>query len=145
MAGTPDSRERGFRHSDHTADVGIEAWGPDLATAFAEAALGLAALMADPDTVREREERRVIVEADDPGDLLVRWLSEIVALTDSAGLVWRRFEVTTLGKTHLEGSAFGEPIDATRHRLRTAVKAVTYHALSVDPGPPARVSVIVDL
>jgi SHS2 domain-containing protein len=145
MADIRAVEERGYRHIDHTADVGIEAWGPDFAAAFAEAALGLAALMVDPRSVTEREERCIAIDGDDIGDLLVRWLSEIVALVDSDGLVFCRFEVNALSGHHLEARAFGEPIDATRHRLRTAVKAVTYHALSVDPGPPARVSVIVDL
>jgi SHS2 domain-containing protein len=36
---------RGHALLEHTADVGIRAWGSDVAGAFAEAALGLAELM----------------------------------------------------------------------------------------------------
>ena len=136
---------RGYRYLEHTADVGIEAWGPDLRVAFEEAALALAALMVDPGTVNETEEWRIGLDGDDAGDLLVRWLSELIALVDTDACVFRRFAIDALGERHLEARAWGEPIDPSRHHLRTAVKAATYHALAVDPGPPARVSVIVDL
>lgn len=135
----------GYRYLEHTADVGIEAWGPDLRTAFTEAATGLCALMVDPATVEERVRRRIAVDADDAPDLLVRFLSELIALVDSDGIVFNRVEIVTLSERHLEASAWGEPIDPHRHRLRTAVKAATYHALSVRPGPPARARVILDL
>ncbi len=136
---------RGYRYLEHTADVGIEAWGPDLAAAFEEAASALAALMVDPASVDEREEWRIALDGDDEADLLVRWLSELIALVDTDASVFRRFAVETIGPRRLEARAWGEAIDPARHQLRTAVKAATYHALAVHPGPPARVSVILDL
>lgn len=136
---------QGHGYLEHTADIGIEAWGADLRAAFGEAAVGLCALMVDPATIEEREERRIAVDADDVGDLLVRFLSELIALADSESLLFRRFAIDVLGERHLEARAWGERIDSERHRLLTAVKAATYHTLAVDPGPPARVRVILDL
>lgn len=101
--------------------------------------------MVDPATIEEREERRIAVDADDVGDLLVRFLSELIALADSESLLFRRFAIDVLGERHLEARAWGERIDSDRHRLLTAVKAATYHTLAVEPGPPARVRVILDL
>ena len=44
----------GFRIADHTADVGIEATGPDIKTLFENAARGLFAVVADPAYVEPR-------------------------------------------------------------------------------------------
>jgi len=139
------TRARGYRYLEHTADVGIEAWGPDLRAAFEESAMALAALMVDPATVEDREEWRIAIDGGDPGELLVRWLSELIALVDSAGCAFRRFAIDVLDGRRLEARAWGERIDPARHHPRTAVKAATYHALAVDAGPPARVTVILDL
>ena len=145
MSTTATRGARGYRYLEHTADVGLEAWGPDLRAAFEEAALGLAALMADPATVQERRVWSVDVGGDDDADLLVRWLSALVALVDTDTAAFRRFAVDSLGAGRLCGRAWGERIDPARHRLRTAVKAATYHGLTVEAGPPARVTVILDL
>ncbi len=137
--------ERGYRYLEHTADTGIEAWGATLADAFAEAALGLFALMVDPSTVKERTERRFVVRGDDVEDLLVRWLSELIAVVDSEGLLLRRFAIDSFEGKTMVARGWGETLDPSRHEVRVAVKAATYHRLSVDAGPPARVRVILDL
>ena len=136
---------RGHRYLEHTADVGVEAWGPDLRAAFAEAATALFELMVDPASVEERTERRFSLGGDDLEDLLVQWLSLLIAGVDSDGMLFKRFAVDSLDAKSLEARGWGERIDTRRHRLRTAVKAATYHALLVEPGPPARVRVILDL
>jgi SHS2 domain-containing protein len=117
-----DSR-RGHRYLEHTADIGVEAWGADLREAFEEAATAVAGLMVDPVTVEERAEWRVRIDGDDLEDLLVGWLTRLIALVDSDDRACRRFHVDALGERHLEARAWGEPIDPARHRLLTAVKA----------------------
>lgn len=140
-----DVSVRGHRYLEHTADIGVEAWGPDLPAAFAEAATALFELMVDPASVAERVERRFSVGGTDLEDLLVAWLNELIADVDTDGMLYCRFEIDTLEASGLEARGWGEPIDPARHRLRQAVKAATYHALLVEPGPPARVRVILDL
>jgi SHS2 domain-containing protein len=137
--------DRGHRATPHTADTGIEAWGPTLDAAFEEAALGLFELMIEPISVEERETHRVAVSGGDDGDLLVRWLNELLYLVDARGLVFHRFVVERRAPGALVAMAYGEPFDPARHLPRTAVKAATYHQLAVEPGPPAHVRVIVDL
>lgn len=136
---------RGHRLIAHTADTGIEAWGATLDEAFEEAALALFELMVEPATVSERETHRVTISGTDDGDLLVRWLNELLYLVDARGMVFRRFVVERRGPRALVATAYGEPLDPERHQTRTAVKAATYHQLAVVAGPPARVRVIVDL
>jgi SHS2 domain-containing protein len=136
---------RGHRSVEHTADVGLEAWGATLAEAYEEVAVGLFELMLDLATVWPRIERRIAVTADDPRDLVVRWLTELLYLVDSEGLVFRRFVVQRVGERELVATGYGEPLDLSRHDGRTAVKAATYHDLLVEAGPPARIGVLLDL
>jgi SHS2 domain-containing protein len=135
-----------FELLDHTADVGIVAHGASLEEAFEHAALGMFSVMVELDTVREREERRVEVEADDLEGLLVAWLSELLYLVDTEGLLFRRFKVVGLDERHMQAHAWGEPIDPERHRLGVGIKAVTRHMLAIERQPTGyRVRVIFDI
>lgn len=136
---------RGHRTTSHTADAGLEAWAPSLAEAYEEIGMGLFELMVDPGTIVEREARRLTVRGDDAGDLLVRWITELLYLVDAQGMVFGRLAVERVGERELVATAYGERLDPLRHRPMTAVKAATYHQLMVDPGPPARVRVILDV
>src|SRR2546425_9279294 len=51
-----DPPEAGWEQFDVDADVGVRAWGPTRAEAFAQAALGVFALIVSPDEVDERSE-----------------------------------------------------------------------------------------
>ena len=54
-----------FRILDHTADVGLEAYGTDLSALFANAARGMFQIMADPRTVQPLEQLPVEAAAED--------------------------------------------------------------------------------
>ena len=67
-----------FEVIDHTADVGIAAYGEDLKEAFANAAYALFSMMLDLEGVGDALCRQVEVTADDRSDLLVAWLNELI-------------------------------------------------------------------
>lgn len=124
---------------EHTSEAGVIARGTTLAEAFANAAEGMYALIMELDGIAERETREIVIEVDtDEGEgdkheaLLVDWLLELVFLTESEGLVFRRFAVDELSATRLRGRAWGERFDAERHRTHNVmVKAVTQHMLEI--------------
>lgn len=120
-----------FEILEHTADVGIVAHGDSLAELFANAAIGMFAIMAELEDVRQTEERRIEVEARDQEGLMVRWLTELLYYLDAEELLFSRFVVEEVSETRLRARAFGERIDAERHRLHFGVKAVTRHMLEV--------------
>ena len=135
----------GFRVFGHTAEIGFTAWGDDLAQAFEHAARALVAVTFNPRTIRIRETREVVVEADRPDRLLVRFLNEIVYLIDAEGFVPLRARVT-LGEGSLSAQLRGRVADSYRPvRRGPAVKAVTYHGLEIDPDPPVRARVVLDI
>jgi SHS2 domain-containing protein len=138
--------ERGWEHFEVEADVGIRAWGPTRAAAFAEAALGVLALTVEPASVEEREGREVRAQADGPETLLVAWIDECLYVHEIEGFVTRRVEVTECSDSLVHGRLLGEPLDPGRHRLGTVVKAATLHGVSVEAAETRHeVRVIVDV
>jgi SHS2 domain-containing protein len=116
---------------EHPADVGFIARGRDLRQLFQNAAAALCALACDPDSLDEREERRIEAQGADDESLLFAWLAEILAISDAEQIFFRRVEVTRLEAGRIEGLARGERYDRQRHRAGTYIKAVTYHQLAV--------------
>jgi len=131
--GKPPANTGGCRVLSHTADVGLEAWGPDLASVYVQIALGMFALMADRRTVRPSLRRRIRVTAGDREALLVGWLTELLYYVDAERLLFRDVSVESLDDSTLIAVARGEPADPARHRLKAVVKAATYHRLKVEP------------
>jgi len=129
---------------EHTADVGIMAYGADLKEAFANAAHAMFTLIADLDGVREEICRRIEVRAEDQESLLVSWLNELLYLFDVEGIIFKRFEFMELGENSLEAEGYGELIDTTRHSLKAGVKAATYHMLQIAKEDGYNVRVIFD-
>jgi len=121
-----------YEEIEHTADVGIRAYGSSLDELFATAAEGMFSLIADLDSVKEVGEIEVRLEAEDIPTLLLRWLSELLFTHETQHLLLASFDVQVEG-TSLRGRARGEAIDKKRHELKLVIKAVTRHRLIVDP------------
>lgn len=120
-----------FEVFEHTADVGIAAYGATLPELFSNAASGMMAFIIQPALVRGTETRRITAEADDREGLLVAWLNELLVLLNGDGFVPREFRVVELSDTRLEAEVSGEPVDPQRHHFRLDVKAATYHQLAI--------------
>ena len=137
---------RGWEHFETEADVGVEAWGPTRAEAFAQAALGVFALIVNPEEVDERERREVRAQAESPERLLASWINECLYVHEIEGFVVRRVEVDACTTTLVHGLLHGEELDSGRHRLGTIVKAATLHGLVVaEQEGRHRVRVVVDV
>ena len=121
-----------FELMDHTADIGVRAFGSSEKEVFQNAAAGMFSLIADPGLIQDREEFSVRAEAEDHEGLLVAWLNELLYLHDSRDLLLMRFEVGKLGETTLEARVFGEPVDPGRRKLMSDIKAATYHMLKLE-------------
>ena len=147
----PDAsgQTRGHRVFDHTADIGLEAWGATLEEAFAEAAHGLQAIIVPHDSVCSASARMVQVTAADEAALLVTWLSELLYLFDTGGWLTAASDIVIqapsklaagsalhadAGTWRLSANCSGELYDHGRHELGVGVKAVSYHQLAVGYG-----------
>jgi len=103
---------------EHTADTGIVAYGSDMPEAFANAAYGMFSLMADLRQVKEETSRYVEAEASDRESLVVSWLNELLYIFDAERIIFRRFDILQVTNTQLKADAYGEKVDASRHKLR---------------------------
>lgn len=135
-----------WRTFEHQADVGLEIEaqsGPEL---FAEAGAALFSLLCDPETIVERGRFELSGAADNVEQLLVDWLNDLLFLFEGTGVVCRRFAFPVWSPTGYRAEAFGEAADPERHAVRGAVKAATYHQLSVTAGETGWVArVILDV
>ena len=64
-------------------------------------------------------------------DLLVAWLRELLVLSESEEVVFCDFTITSFSEWRVEADVWGGPISKKVHRSGAAVKAITYHNLSV--------------
>jgi SHS2 domain-containing protein len=130
----------------HTADLGLRIRAADLDRLFVEAAQCLfSAIVEDLATVQPVQEIKIQLPADDIEFLLFDWLRQLLYHFDAEHLLLGKFEahVTDAGLT---ASAWGEPIDPSRHNLEHEVKAITYHGLRVEKiGSVWEAEVIVDI
>ena len=117
---------------EHTADIGLHAYGSTLSELFIHAAQGMESLMVPPEQIRIQVSRQLEVDGHDNVSLLIAWLNELLFLFDTEYLIFCQFEVESLTKTHVRGRASGEPYDAQRHELSSAIKAVTWHEAAVE-------------
>ena len=136
----------GWEHFEVEADVGVHGWGGSRAEAFAQATLGVFALLVVPAEVEVHEVREVRAQADGAEALLVAWIDECLYVHEIEGFVVREVELTVCTDTLAHGLLRGEPLDPKRHRVGTVVKGATYHGVAVGVREGAHeVRVIVDV
>ena len=160
----PRGAAKPFEFLDHPADVGFRARGRTLEELFANAARALCNYGWEQKNVRGARRVTVRIRAATLEDLLFSWLSELVFLTDAEKWVFGTFAVRRIrrrragpptavgnlatetqstrrkesgdgGVWDAEATASGARFDASRHRARTYIKAVTYHQLAVRRTP----------
>jgi len=119
----------GFEVLEHTADVGVRAEASSLQECFRQMTLGLLEISGTyrPDNGDKID---ISVEADDLGALLVYWLEEVLYLQDSADALVTDVTVNDVGTDAAVGSVSIAP-RGNEVLEGTAVKAITYHQLSV--------------
>jgi len=129
---------------DHTADVGVRAYGKTLAQAFEHAAKAMFDIITDSSVIAPVGQYDIELEAPDLEQLLVDWLSKLLFLNGAKNLVFGKFDVTIQG-THLFAHVYGEEYDRKKHKMGVEIKAVTYHILSVHEKDPISVRVLFDI
>jgi SHS2 domain-containing protein len=117
---------------EHTADIGIRAYGRDLKELFANAAYGCFEVLADLDNVRLLESVDLTLEAENLEELLVSWLRELLYKCDSLQILFKDFQIKRLEQNRIDATARGERLHPQRHRFKAEIKAVTYHELKIE-------------
>ena len=135
-----------FEILDHTADIGIVVYGENLKALFENAGEAFFRLITDLRKVRRRVEKRVNIGGESLDRLMVDWLSELLYLHDVENLLFKGFEVDSVGQEGLRATVKGESFREGVHVIKTEVKAVTYHQIEVRREKEGwRAQVILDL
>jgi SHS2 domain-containing protein len=124
--------EKAFEIIDHTADVGIIAYGVDVEELFSNAALALFSLITELESVDEKLHLDLEVSSEDRDSLLVEWLNELIYFFDVKHILFNRFDIESLTHNELKATCYGEDFDPMKHKIKIGVKAATYHMLRLD-------------
>ena len=116
---------------DHTADLGIIAYGNTLKELFTNAAMATFVTIAELNSIDETVSIKIDVKADTVEELIVEWLRELLFQHEVEGVFFKRVEIEKISETSVTAMAYGEPIDLSKHMFNTEIKSVTYHKLSV--------------
>ncbi len=137
--------EREFEILNHTADVGIIAYGADMSEAFANAAKGMFSLITELEDIEEVIYRDIELAAPDQESLLVEWLNELIYLFDVENIIFKRFDIAELSSTHLKARIYGRKVDSSKDELKIGIKAATYHLLEISKNNGIRAQVLFDI
>lgn len=128
---------------DHTADMMVKAYGDTLEECFANAAFALFDQTVDLSNISADKEIEVRVSGMDDEDRLYSFLAEMLFIEDCDNLILKEFQVSFDGDD-VVCVARGEDLDRNRHRIRSEVKAITYHMMEINRDVPY-VTVIFDV
>jgi len=112
--------------------MGVRGIGRTREEAFEQAGVALCALTTDLGRVSPEAEIEISCEAPDVEALLVDWLNALVFEMACRHMVFSRFRVA-IQDHRLQGRAWGERLDVTKHAPGVEVKGATYTELSVRP------------
>ncbi len=116
---------------DHTADLFVKAYGSSVEQCFENAAYAMFDQIADLSTVEIVEVVEVAAEGEDEEGLLYDFLSELLYVHDTEGLLLKEFEVD-IEDGSLKCRARGEQLARDKHPLKIEIKAVTFHMMEIN-------------
>ncbi|MEW6103285.1 MAG: dephospho-CoA kinase [bacterium] len=118
-----------FKLFEHTADIGIIAFGRTKEELFSNSAYGMFSILADLSNVRCCERIKISSSGNGYDEMLVNTLSELLFCFTGKGYLLKRFK-TEISGNNISVSAFGEKLNKS-HLLKMEIKTVTYHNLEI--------------
>ena len=118
---------------DHTADLRIRIRGADRNDLFKNAGLALADLICDPSSLKAAETMIVEVTGDDPADLMVNYLRELLYQWTGREKLIKMVPSVSVSDTRVSARVTVDRYSAARHTILNEIKAVTYHQIDVAP------------
>lgn len=133
--------DQGFTEVEHTADWELEVWAPDIPSLLKRAAQGMYWLAGVEINKKIRKSRIFEILSDNPENLLVSFLSELLYFVERDNLCFENIDLELDGmKLIVKGTC--NPIIS----LQKEIKAVTYHNLKIQVEPEGlRVRIVFDV
>ncbi|XP_022646211.1 protein archease-like [Varroa jacobsoni] len=138
-----------YEYLDHTADVQLHAWGPDLKKCFEQVAIAMFGYMTEIEKVELLGHMDLTVSGTDMENLLFNYLDEFLySFSTEPNFIARKVEIILFDKANftIRCRAYGERFDLAKHPQGTEVKAITYSNMQVwDKPDHHEVFVIIDI
>jgi len=121
-----------FEILEHTADIGIAAYGKTKREVFINAAKGMFEIIAGgTKDLKENFCDKIKLEADNLEGLLFAWLNELLYISETKLVVLNKFEIKDLSNNKIEAEVGGAKINPPSVKIEKEIKAVTYHRLEI--------------
>ena len=121
-----------FEIIDHTADIGIVAYGKTKREVFINASKGMFEIIAGEDRdLKENFYAKIKLEAKSLEDLLIAWLNELLYISEVKLVILNKFKIKELSDVQIKAEVGGTKINHLSIRIKREVKAVTYHGLEI--------------
>jgi SHS2 domain-containing protein len=123
----------GYAEVDHTADLALRVWGPDMAALLTQSGTGMLALLGLQVVPSQAEPVRLRRSAPDREMLLVGWLDEWLSLIELRRLAPdpATLKLRMHSPTSYEARFLAHPVAA----IECPIKAVTYNELAITDTP----------
>lgn len=120
-----------FEYFDVTADIGVKVWGINIDELFENTAIAVTSLMLDPLKIGNKIVKEMFIEGNDLSSLLVNWVTELLVIRDSEGILFSSFEVkvSSDGKS-LNAKNYGDYFIGDN--LEMDIKAITYSLFKLE-------------
>lgn len=121
-----------FEILEHTADIGIAAYGKNKREVFINAAKGMFEIIAGENkTLKENFCDKIKLEADNLEGLLFAWLNELLYIGETRLVILNKFQIKQLSDFQIEAEVGGAKINPPSVKIEKEIKAVTYHRLEI--------------
>ncbi len=110
----------------------MRVFGKSLEELFENAAFSMFDIIADLEGLETPIEKEFDLRAPNHEELLVAWLDELLYNFYTKSIIFARFKVEELTAERIRAKAFGRPVGENKNRLKTEIKAATYHDLKID-------------
>jgi SHS2 domain-containing protein len=121
-----------FEILEHTADIGIAAYGKTKREVFINAARGMFEIIAgETKNLKENFCDKMKLEADNLEGLLFAWLNELLYISETKLVILNKFEIRDLSNNKITAEVKGTKINRLECKIKKEIKAVTYYRLEI--------------
>ncbi len=121
-----NTQTSGYEEIEHTADIEMHVWAPNLVTLLKQAAKGMYALSGTKIAQEPRRTRSFELSGWDRETLLVDFLSELLFFGEDENIGFDEYQLD-INDDELKVQAEGAGIESQKKEI----KAVTYHNLEI--------------
>jgi SHS2 domain-containing protein len=124
-----------YKLLDHAADVRLLVWGKTRKELFANTVVAMFDVMVDilgDEKIKPLEEKTLIISGNDLEDILINFLREALYLFNGQGWLVIGCKPLELTGKSIVVRLQGEPYNRQKNKLKTEIKAVTYHGLMIN-------------